>query len=197
MQIVSNHWFSLCQRTTQNICHVLNTRNPKSQVPSPCSFHLPTSDIRLPTSDLWPLTFNLWPFTIFPHLCIMSAIFPLITVLGPTAVGKTSFAAHLASELNGEIISADSRQVFRRMDIGTGKDLEEFRIGNHLIKSHLINIAEPGTEYNVFQFKGDFCVHTRISPPEVSRPLCAVAQDCTSNRFCWVTKCSKPLKTRN
>jgi tRNA dimethylallyltransferase len=86
----------------------------------------------------------------------MSRKFPLITVLGPTAVGKTTFAAHLALSLNAEIISADSRQVFRGMDIGTGKDLRDYRIDNQVITSHLIDIAEPGTEYNVFQFQRDF-----------------------------------------
>jgi len=82
--------------------------------------------------------------------------FPLITVLGPTAVGKTTFATHLALELNAEIISADSRQVFRKMDIGTGKDLADYNIDNQVIPSHLIDIADPGTEYNVFQFQRDF-----------------------------------------
>lgn len=86
----------------------------------------------------------------------MSAQFPLITVLGPTAGGKTSFAAHLALAVNGEIISADSRQVFRGMDIGTGKDIGDYKIADQLIPSHLIDIAEPGTEYNVFQFQRDF-----------------------------------------
>ena len=86
----------------------------------------------------------------------MSRKFPLITVLGPTAVGKTTFAAHLALAINSEIISADSRQVFRGMDIGTGKDLGDYRIDNQVVPSHLIDIAEPGTEYNVFQFQRDF-----------------------------------------
>lgn len=88
----------------------------------------------------------------------MSPKFPLITVLGPTAVGKTTFAAHLASTLEAEIISADSRQVFRGMNIGTGKDLADYRIAGHVISAHLIDIAEPGTEYNVFQFQRDFHV---------------------------------------
>jgi tRNA dimethylallyltransferase len=86
----------------------------------------------------------------------MNPHYPMITVLGPTAVGKTTFAAHLALALDAEIISADSRQVFRGMDIGTGKDLRDYRIDNHVIPSHLIDIAEPGTEYNVFQFQRDF-----------------------------------------
>jgi len=86
----------------------------------------------------------------------MSKDISLITVLGPTAVGKTTFAAHLAKALDGEIISADSRQVFRGMDIGTGKDLGDYKIDNQIIPSHLIDIAEPGTEYNVFRFQQDF-----------------------------------------
>jgi tRNA dimethylallyltransferase len=86
----------------------------------------------------------------------MSSKFPLITVLGPTAVGKTTFAAHLAFALDAEIISADSRQVFSGMDIGTGKDLRDYVISGHIIPSYLIDIAEPGTEYNVFQFQRDF-----------------------------------------
>jgi len=81
---------------------------------------------------------------------------PLITILGPTAVGKTSFASHLAAEFDAEIISADSRQVFKGMDIGTGKDLGDYKIGNRVIPSHLIDIAEAGTEYSVYQFKRDF-----------------------------------------
>ncbi len=86
----------------------------------------------------------------------MKSAIPLITVLGPTAVGKTSFAAHLASALDAEIISADSRQVFRRMDIGTGKDLADYYVDQKEIRSHLVNIAEPGTEYNVFRYRNDF-----------------------------------------
>jgi len=86
----------------------------------------------------------------------MSAKFPLITVLGPTAVGKTTFAAHLALALDAEIISADSRQVFRGMDLGSGKDMADYEIDNHIIPSHLIDIADVGSEYNVFQFQRDF-----------------------------------------
>ena len=76
----------------------------------------------------------------------------LIVVLGPTASGKTRYAVALAEQLGGEIISADSRQVYRGMDIGTGKDLAEY--GG--IPYHLIDIAEPGTQYNVWQFQQDF-----------------------------------------
>ncbi|MBO5592543.1 MAG: tRNA (adenosine(37)-N6)-dimethylallyltransferase MiaA [Prevotella sp.] len=76
----------------------------------------------------------------------------MITILGPTASGKTPLAASLAREVGGEIISADSRQVYRRMDIGTGKDLEDY--GD--VTYHLIDIAEPGTKYNLFQYQQDF-----------------------------------------
>ena len=99
--------------------------------------------------------------------------FPLITVLGPTAVGKTTFAAHLALEINAEIISADSRQVFRGMDIGTGKDLGDYCVDNLVIPSHLIDIAEPGTDYNVFQFQRDFLnAYTSITKRGKTPLLC-------------------------
>ncbi len=80
----------------------------------------------------------------------------MITILGPTARGKTSVAAALALRTGGEIISADSRQVYRRMDIGTGKDLADYTIGDVQIPYHLIDIAEPGTKYNLFQYQQDF-----------------------------------------
>lgn len=78
----------------------------------------------------------------------------LVTILGPTASGKTALAARLALNLNGEIISADSRQVYIGMDIGTGKDLQEFSDRN--INYHLIDICEPSDEYNLFRFRQDF-----------------------------------------
>jgi len=80
----------------------------------------------------------------------------LVTVLGHTAAGKTAFAAHLAQRIGGEIISADSRQVYRGMDIGTGKDYEDYLVGNHRIPVHLIDILDAGFEYNVYLFKQDF-----------------------------------------
>ncbi|GJM62334.1 tRNA (adenosine(37)-N6)-dimethylallyltransferase MiaA [Persicobacter diffluens] len=80
----------------------------------------------------------------------------LITILGPTASGKTHLAVHLAEKLSGEIISADSRQVYVGMDIGTGKDLEEYQISGQQIPYHLIDIHPPGYEYNVFEFQQDF-----------------------------------------
>ncbi len=81
---------------------------------------------------------------------------PILTILGPTACGKTTFAAHLAADIDGEIISADSRQVYRRMDIGTGKDLADYTVDGKEIPYHLIDIAEPGTRYSVYQFQHDF-----------------------------------------
>ena len=76
----------------------------------------------------------------------------VITILGPTASGKTSLAVALAKRVDGEILSADSRQVYRRMDIGTGKDLAEY----DGVPYHLIDICEPGTKYNLFQYQQDF-----------------------------------------
>ena len=84
----------------------------------------------------------------------------MITILGPTASGKTPLAAALAQRIDGEIISADSRQVYRRMDIGTGKDLADYTCvvdGSPVnIPYHLIDICEPGTKYNLFQYQQDF-----------------------------------------
>ena len=86
----------------------------------------------------------------------------MITILGPTASGKTPVAARLAAEIGGEIISADSRQVYRRMDIGTGKDLVDYVVRNQesgvsrQISYHLIDIREPGTKYNLFEYQQDF-----------------------------------------
>ncbi|MDR3269666.1 MAG: tRNA (adenosine(37)-N6)-dimethylallyltransferase MiaA [Tannerella sp.] len=80
----------------------------------------------------------------------------LITIVGPTASGKTAFAAALADRLDTEIISADSRQVYRGMDIGTGKDRNDYRVNGRWIPCHLIDICEPGTQYNVFEYQHDF-----------------------------------------
>lgn len=82
--------------------------------------------------------------------------YDLLVITGPTASGKTKLAAYVAKELNGEIISADSRQVYRRMDIGTGKDLEDYIVDGKLIPYHLIDIAEPGEQYNAYKFVKDF-----------------------------------------
>ena len=80
----------------------------------------------------------------------------MITILGPTASGKTPIAAKLAAEIGGEVISADSRQVYRRMNIGTGKDLADYIVDGHRIPYHLIDICEPGTKYNLFEYQEDF-----------------------------------------
>ena len=85
-----------------------------------------------------------------------SSTIKLLTITGPTACGKTSLAAELAYQLGGEIISADSRQVFRGMDIGTGKDLADYHIHDLDIPYHLIDIHDAGYEYNVYQFQNDF-----------------------------------------
>jgi len=80
----------------------------------------------------------------------------LITVLGPTASGKTKIGAHLAYRLNGEIISADSRQVYKKMNLGTGKDYQDYIVNSEKIPYHLVDIHEPGYKYNVFEFQKDF-----------------------------------------
>ena len=84
------------------------------------------------------------------------ADYDMITILGPTASGKTNLAAALASDLNAEIISADSRQIYRRMDLGTGKDLADYEVDGCIIPYHLIDIAEPGYKYNIFEYQRDF-----------------------------------------
>jgi len=80
----------------------------------------------------------------------------LITILGPTATGKTKLASHVAFRIGGEIISVDSRQVFRRMNIGTGKDYDDYTVEGKKIPYHLIDIAEPGEEFSVFDFQKNF-----------------------------------------
>lgn len=82
--------------------------------------------------------------------------YDLIAILGPTASGKTPFAAALAAALDTEIISADSRQIYRGMDLGTGKDLADYTVDGRKIPYHLIDIAEPGYKYNVFEYQRDF-----------------------------------------
>ncbi len=94
-------------------------------------------------------------------LCIFAPdMQKMITILGPTASGKTPVAAQLAAEIGGEVISADSRQVYRRMDIGTGKDLADYTVSQRdssfVIPYHLIDIREPGTKYNLFEYQQDF-----------------------------------------
>ncbi len=82
--------------------------------------------------------------------------FQLITILGPTATGKTKLAVQLADYFNGEIISADSRQVYRGMNIGTGKDLSEYFINGKQIPFHLIDVIDPAEEFNLFLFQEFF-----------------------------------------
>lgn len=84
------------------------------------------------------------------------ANYDLITILGPTASGKTSFACRLAYELETEIISGDSRQVYRGMDIGTGKDLDDYIVDGNPVKYHLIDIKDAGYKYNIFEYQHDF-----------------------------------------
>ena len=82
--------------------------------------------------------------------------YDLLIITGPTASGKTSLAVNVASRLGGEIISADSRQVYRGMNIGTGKDYSEYFIDGRQVPVHLIDIADPGYKYNVFEYQRDF-----------------------------------------
>jgi tRNA dimethylallyltransferase len=79
-----------------------------------------------------------------------------LMILGPTATGKTRLAALVASEINGEVISADSRQVYRGMDHGTGKDLLDYFVNGKVVPAHLIDIVEAGSRYNIFDFQRDF-----------------------------------------
>ncbi len=80
----------------------------------------------------------------------------LVTILGPTATGKTGLAAHFAARMNGEVISADSRQVYRGMDLGTGKDYEDYFVDGVEVPSHLVDIEAAGVHYNVYRFQTDF-----------------------------------------
>jgi len=82
--------------------------------------------------------------------------YDMLTILGATASGKTSLAANLAYELNGEILSADSRQVYRNMNLGTGKDLEDYYVKGKEISAHLIDIIDAGEKYNVYEYQNDF-----------------------------------------
>ena len=97
----------------------------------------------------------------------------LISIIGPTAAGKTQLATAVAFELNGEIISADSRQVYKNMDIGTGKDLDDYIVFNKAIPYHLIDIHEPGYKYNLFEYQQDFIrVYEDICSRNVKPILC-------------------------
>ncbi len=81
---------------------------------------------------------------------------PLLVITGPTATGKTRLAALLGSQFDGEIISADSRQVYRGMDIGSGKDQDDYVVDGMLVPYHLVDIVDPGYEYNVYEYQQDF-----------------------------------------
>ncbi|MGQ1948564.1 tRNA (adenosine(37)-N6)-dimethylallyltransferase MiaA [Geofilum sp. OHC36d9] len=97
----------------------------------------------------------------------------LIVITGPTASGKTAFAAHLANALDGEIISGDSRQIYRRMDLGTGKDYQDYLVDGKQIPAHLIDIKEPGYKYNVYEFQNDFFkVFTQLTEQNKTAILC-------------------------
>lgn len=99
-----------------------------------------------------------------PVAWLQAGMTPMITILGPTASGKTTLAANLAAALppterggvGGEVISADSRQVYRRMDIGTGKDLDDYVVNGRHVPYHVVDVAEPGTKYNLFRYQQDF-----------------------------------------
>jgi len=92
-------------------------------------------------------------------LCLQNRFklkYNLLTILGPTATGKTGLAAHVTARLGGEIISADSRQVYRGMDLGTGKDLADYFVNGVEVPSHLVDIEDAGAHYNVYRFQTDF-----------------------------------------
>lgn len=91
-----------------------------------------------------------------PFIILMSMKHGLVTILGATACGKTGFATQLAYRIGGEILSADSRQVYRMMDIGTGKDLSDYIVNGTKIPYHLIDIADPGEKYNLYRYQNDF-----------------------------------------
>jgi tRNA dimethylallyltransferase len=100
----------------------------------------------------------------------MNNSFNLIVILGPTASGKTSVAANLASQIEGEIVGADSRQVYKQLNLGTGKDYDDYLVRGKLIPHHLIDIAEPGDQYNVYEYQKDFIpvfedIHRRNKMP--------------------------------
>jgi len=99
--------------------------------------------------------------------------YDLITILGPTASGKTKVAVHLANKINSEIISADSRQVYRGMDIGTGKDLNEYNLNSKIIPYHLIDIINAGEKYNLFSYQKDFFeIYNHIKEKNKTPILC-------------------------
>lgn len=108
--------------------------------------------------------------------------YDLITILGPTASGKTPFAAALAYELNTEIISADSRQIYRGMDLGTGKDLADYTVNGRKIPYHLIDIAAPDTNTMFLNINKIFWFLTKQSNKKVVSPFYVEGQGCIWNQ---------------
>jgi len=103
----------------------------------------------------------------------LSSTYDILVVTGPTASGKTSLAVALASRIGGEIISADSRQVYRGMNLGTGKDYDDYNINGSVVPYHLIDIADPGYKYNVFEYQRDFNkVYTNLKSRKVFPVVC-------------------------
>src|SRR5690554_1903330 len=103
----------------------------------------------------------------------MLKTYNLIVITGATAGSKTSLAANLAYDLKTEIISADSRQIYKKMDIGTGKDLEDYEVKGSKIPYHLIDICEPGYKYNVYEYKRDFFkVYNELTEKNLTPILC-------------------------
>lgn len=117
-------------------------------------------------------------FVIFARGCLSKPPYAqrmneMITILGPTASGKTTVATALAARLGAEIIGADSRQVYREMNIGTGKDLSDYRVAGKQVPYHLIDICEPGTKYNLFEYQQDFArVYNDMKHRHVTPVLC-------------------------
>lgn len=102
-----------------------------------------------------------------------SSLYDLLAITGPTASGKTSLAAAVASRIGGEIISADSRQVYRGMNLGTGKDYDDYLVDGKRIPCHLIDLADPGYRYNVFEYQHDFInVYSDLRKREVFPVVC-------------------------
>ena len=99
--------------------------------------------------------------------------YDILVVTGPTASGKTSLAVALASRIGGEIISADSRQVYRGMNLGTGKDYDDYKVDGSFVPCHLIDIADPGYKYNVFEYQRDFNkVYTNLRSRKIFPVVC-------------------------
>jgi tRNA dimethylallyltransferase len=97
----------------------------------------------------------------------------VIVILGPTASGKTAVAANLAHQMDGEIISADSRQIYKKLNLGTGKDYDDYYVNDKPLPYHLIDIANPGAQYNVFEYQKDFIkVYNQLTQKECVPILC-------------------------